>query len=259
MLSTRPIPEPVERASAFLRVLNDWRSRVGVPPLSEPQKLKIMTFLESNRFEIYPPATDAAIENWEKDHGFLLPESFKHWLRLSNGLSINGTRWIHGLRSIGPTVRFFASDRLLLQPISWYEFGNPNDWPVNFDLISLKLNPTNIEPVFLTCEDCLHDQLRIIAFGFKDWFLKLMDSAFDPDVTSVFSGTLGDPVREHYRHVTPPKLRPEHCRNCNKIGELLVEGQDERQIMQQFGLTRHDLEQVINAFQYRREKMAYKT
>lgn len=241
-------------ASEFLTTLEKWRSGVGASALSATNSQALSKFLQSNSVGLALPASQNAIEAWEKAHCFQLPESLKHWLRLSNGLYVNDSHWIHPLRSIGPTVRFTSSERLLQQPVSWYEFGNPNDWPVNFDLITVNHDLKSDALIFVTSDETGRAHPRIIAESFKSWFLRLMENAFSHHFSGIFHENLGDPISEHYRNIKPPKLQSELCLNCKSIGELLLSGKDERQVMKQFNLNRDELEQVVNAFQYRREK-----
>ncbi len=40
-------------------------------------------------FEFFEPATEQEISDWEKKNGITLPESYKDWLRFSNGSTID--------------------------------------------------------------------------------------------------------------------------------------------------------------------------
>jgi hypothetical protein len=254
MITAPLVIDTAQIASELLQTLEKWRSSVGASALLTSHYQAFSRFLQTNSVCLAPPVSQTAIEAWEEAHCFQLPESLKHWLRLSNGLYVNHSHWIHPLRSIGPTVRFTSSERLLQQPLSWYEFGNPNDWPVNIDLITVNHDQNSDASIFVTSDETGPAQPRIIAKSFKDWFLKLMDNTFCHEFSSVFHENLGDPISEHYRNIKPPKLQPELCMKCKSVGELLLGGKDERQVMKLFNLNRDELEQVINAFQYRREK-----
>lgn len=239
---------------AILKALEVWRFKVNSPSLSVPVRQSLWEFLTTNEVKLEVPASTEEISNWEKQHGYLLPEHLRLWLQLSNGLTINGSRWIHPLRSIGPTVRFDASSRILHQPDSWYEFGNPNDWPVNFNLLFSTDQRAANPVVFIANDRNTETGLRIIAQNFRDWFICVMENLFKPSDSGIFPDNLGDAFEHHYRNIHPPKLSPELCKICQEIGEKLAAGSSERSLMKEYQLDRHQLEQVVDAFQYRREK-----
>ena len=52
-------------------------------------------------FEFAEPATEQEISDWERENGIILPESYKDWLRFSNGSTIDmSTAEFFGLEKI---------------------------------------------------------------------------------------------------------------------------------------------------------------
>lgn len=51
-------------------------------------------------YDIFPPATEEEIRNWENTHNARLPEGLKNWYLLSNGFDMNSTADILPLTSI---------------------------------------------------------------------------------------------------------------------------------------------------------------
>jgi hypothetical protein len=197
------------------------------------------------------PASAIALRSWETSHGHFLPDSLKAWLMLSNGLVIDGFQWIHPLRSIGPTVRFSPSSRLLLQPSSWYEFGNPHEMPVNLDILQHKHDA----PVFIVGDESHNDPPRILAKNFKDWFQTAIESNFSRFWQDTETYNLGDPVQLHYLRRQPVKLSPRLCKLCTIVGDELHKGTNEHHLMKSHQINRDELEVIIDVYQYRRFKL----
>ncbi len=248
----------LNHSSHFFQIIERWLTDVGIKPENRPDLTRIAHKIESGsvRIEFSRPASIDDISQWEERHRHHLPIALKAFLKLSNGLKINGTQWIHPLKSIGPAIRFHTSTRIFHQPVSWYEFGNPADIPANIDLLSTKIDTDSPDPVFILGDGERELKPRVIASGFRAWFYLAMEAAFEIEFLNHESRNLGDPIEAHYRLKKPPKLSPRHCKICSSVGEKLSSGLNERQIMREFQLNREDLEQILDAFQYRREKMA---
>jgi hypothetical protein len=242
----------------LIKIIESWMDSIDLPASGRPAFEPILNKIENGQiaFEFYRPAADAEIEMWEANHSHMLPQSLKKLLKITNGIKIDNTQWIHPLRSIGPAIRFYSSSRIFHQPVSWYEFGNPADIPANIDLLAISVDSHCTSPVFIFGESDFNLPPRVIAKGFTDWFLQAIESGFDIQSLNDHDKHLGDPIQAHYSLKTPPKLSPRHCSICSRVGEKLMNGLTERQIMKEFDLSRDDLETIIDAFQYRREKMA---
>jgi hypothetical protein len=247
----RPSNETRHDAETLRGMIREWASLVGRSSSVDeidfgPDVIRSVS--------LGPPVSETAIRRWESTHGFSLPFGLKKWMTLSDGLVVNGLHWIHPLRCIGPSVRFGHDDRLLQQPLSWYEFSNPADSPLNMDLIVSPEDSDDRTPIFVTGEEHAEDSCRIIAHHFSEWFENVIRTGFVPYWTS--SPSLGDPIAVHYANMAPPKLPPKLCLICKPVGEELIRGSDERELMRSYRLNREELELIITAFQYRRQKSA---
>ena len=62
-------------------------------------------------FEYAPPATEKEISAWESEHGITIPETYKDWLRFSNGSVIkNQLAVFWGIKMIGSCDQFLPND-----------------------------------------------------------------------------------------------------------------------------------------------------
>lgn len=232
--------------------IDRWREAIA--SIESPSTDTVVDQIDALPVELGPPLGDDHIERWEETHGFRLPVSLKHWLAISDGLVVDGVRWIHPIRCIGPTVRFRPGAVLLQQPASWYEFGNPHDSPVNMDLIASTHGDDESTPIFVSTSES-EEAFRVVANRFAEWFERVIASGFRPFWTKEPAGTWIDPVALHYARMQPPKLPPKLCLICQDVGDRLSGGADERELMRQHDLNRDELESLISAYQYRRQKL----
>ena len=62
-------------------------------------------------FEYAPPATEEEISAWESEHGITIPETYKDWLRFSNGSAIRSELAVFwGIKMIGSCDQFLPND-----------------------------------------------------------------------------------------------------------------------------------------------------
>ncbi len=66
-----------------------------------------------DRYDSYfnPPASEEEIIAWENEHGITIPETYKDWLRFSNGSGMKGRLadfW--GVKKIGSCDQFLPND-----------------------------------------------------------------------------------------------------------------------------------------------------
>ena len=62
-------------------------------------------------FEYAPPATEKEISAWESEHGITIPETYKDWLRFSNGSAIRSELAVFwGIKMIGSCDQFLPND-----------------------------------------------------------------------------------------------------------------------------------------------------
>ena len=60
---------------------------------------------------IKKPATDEEIATWEKEHGMILPNSYKHFLSFANGAQFFGSsEFISGLQGLNPSDKYLEAD-----------------------------------------------------------------------------------------------------------------------------------------------------
>ncbi|MCY2935055.1 MAG: hypothetical protein NT172_12920 [Planctomycetota bacterium] len=248
--------DPSDPNSPFIHTLWEWMADSDHQGLITRTPAELAETIQNRRFQLAKPASSDQISQWHDSHSLKLPSSLQNWLRKSNGLLIDGYQWIHPVGSIGPAIRFSPSLSLLIQPFSWYEFGNPNDSPVNFDLIPDSARRTSDVPVFVVGTETPADPPRIIASSFSHWVIQLIESGFHDDWSNTPGINLGDPIHDHYRRKVPPKLSPRLCKICREVGEMLTSGAGERSVMRTYGLTHEEFEQVVDAFQHRCLKIA---
>ncbi|MBQ7131675.1 MAG: SMI1/KNR4 family protein [Oscillospiraceae bacterium] len=66
-----------------------------------------------DRYDSYfnPPASEEEIIAWENEHGITIPETYKDWLRFSNGSEIiNGLADFWKVKKIGSCDQFLPND-----------------------------------------------------------------------------------------------------------------------------------------------------
>lgn len=69
-------------------------------------------------FEYAPPATEEEISTWESEHGITIPETYKDWLRFSNGSAIRSELAVFwGIRMIGSCDQFLPNDLVTIGEI----------------------------------------------------------------------------------------------------------------------------------------------
>ncbi|MFM7319183.1 MAG: SMI1/KNR4 family protein, partial [bacterium] len=209
-MPSTPLAARVNHSSHFFQLIERWLTDVGISQDQRPNLKKIAAKIENGviSVEFYRPASDDELQSWEDRYRHHLPMALKSFLKISNGLKVDGTQWLHPLKSIGPAIRFYSSLRIFQQPASWFEFGNPSDIPANIDLLSTSAVTHSPDPVFILTEGDHEFKPRVIAEGFKDWFHQALESAFEIHCMNHESKNLGDPIHAHYRLKKPPKLSP---------------------------------------------------
>ncbi len=237
--------------NALRTAIERWREAVAPPGM--PQSGPDDCVIDMRSVQLGPPLSESQLARWESTHAYRLPFGLKRWLAISDGLMVDGVRWIHPIRCIGPTVRFRPGSVLLQQPASWYEFGNPNDSPVNMDLIFTTERDDESTPIFVSMSEP-EETFRVVADHFAQWFENVIAAGFRPFWTSLPQDRPVDPVTLHYARVKPPKLPPKLCLICKQVGDQLISGQDERELMRRHDLSREELESLISAYQYRQQK-----
>jgi len=190
----RPLADLVER----------WCEESGVAPDLRPTPAQLEAGFWTGTQHCRVGTNLPRLLSWERRFGYVLPESLKTWLRLSNGFYGEAGPLVHPLSAIGPMIPFARMPGLVVQPESWFELGNPNFETVCIDLAYRW--PGGESPLFTSGDDQRGSPPRIIATGFTSWFLRLLHRGgaeywFDPGFTG-----LGDPWTEHRRRV-PPR----HC------------------------------------------------
>ena len=145
-------------------------------------------------------------------------------------------------------IPFARVPDLIVQPESWFELGNPNLQTVCIDL-AYRL-PDGGFPIFTSGDDAAHSPPRIIARSFEEWFLELLRQGgreywFDPEFEDH-----GDPWPSHRRHAAAPTLSDRLKPFADRVWPLLLAGTDERDIAEQLGLSRPDVELILRHLQH---------
>ena len=65
--------------------------------------------------KIDKPATEEEIQSWEQEHGMVLPENYKHFVRFANGIQFFGnSEYISGLQGLNPPDEYLGADYIHL-------------------------------------------------------------------------------------------------------------------------------------------------
>jgi hypothetical protein len=138
--------------------------------------------------------------------------------------------------------------KLVVQPESWFELGNPGDETICMDLAYRW--PGGDAPIFTSGDDRRGTLPRLIAPSFESWFLRVLGEAgrefwLDGDFVS-----LGDPWLEHLRRAPAPEL-PDRLRSiAARARPFLYSDEDERSIASRLGISRSDLEVLFRHLQH---------
>ena len=231
--------------------LNDrvgrWVASAGISPADAPTLSELTSRFEGRPDPCRPGASLREVDDWERRHGFALPEGLKAWLVLSNGFYNDGPL-IHPLSAIGPMVPFARVPGMVVQPESWFELGNPNVETVCLDLGYRW--PGGGNPVFTSGDDQTRSRPRVIAPGFEAWFLDVLRRGggefwFEPGFRD-----LGDPWEAHRRNAPKPPL-PDRLRTlARRVRPLMGPGADERSIATTLGISRGDVEAIFRHLQH---------
>lgn len=224
-----------------------WAEAVGVPS----ERLGGLAAFRQRRAvpRLRPGVARDRLDQWEQSHGFRLPRGLRAWLLLSDGLHLDpGVPLIHPLASIGPMVQFARVPGLLIQPESWFELGNPGTETVCIDLAYTW--PEGDYPLFTSGDDLRSTRPRLIAGGFEEWLLRLLEEGGRTYWLEPAFPSLGDPWLEHRRRAPAPPL-PERLRSlAPSVQPMLMAGADDRLIASSFGITRWDVEALVRHLQH---------
>ena len=224
-----------------------WCVARSISPRERPDPEQVQARFARWNALTRPPARLSEVRSWEGRHGFELPEGLKAWLALSDGLQLDGPL-IHPLAAIGPMIPFARVPNLVVQPESWFELGNPNVETVCMDL-AYRWTWGDC-PLFTSGDDQTGSAPKIIATGFDEWFLKLMEGGgheywFDPGFPD-----LGDVWASHRRHVPEPILNDRLKALAPEVAGLLRAQNDDGSIAQRLGVTRFDVEAIARFLQH---------
>ena len=234
--------------SQLAGLVERWCEESGIPLDLRPTPAQLEASFWTRTQHCRVGAEHARLMSWERRYGFVLPESLKAWLRLSDGFYGETGPLIHPLSGIGPMVPFARVPGMVVQPESWIELGNPNLETVCLDLAYRW--PGGECPLFTSGDDERQSPPRIIATGFTSWFLRLLHRGgaeywFDPGFAS-----LGDPWVEHRRRVPTPPLPDRLHRLLNRVRPLVRRGLDERAIAAGLGLSSGEVEAILRHLQH---------
>ena len=239
---------------SLAKVVEAWCDALGVPLGLRPSTSTLARGFPADEGCLRPGVDPSRLASWEHRFGFVLPESLKAWLLLSNGFYAEAGPLVHPLSAVGPMVPFARMPGLLIQPESWFELGNPSWETVCIDLAYQW--PEGEAPLFTSGDDAQGSPPRIIAPGFTPWFLRLLHAGgleywFSPAFES-----LGDPWSEHRRRVSPPGLPEKLRRLSDRAGAMLARGLDDRAIASALGINRVEVEAITRHWQHTPAELA---
>jgi hypothetical protein len=225
-----------------------WAAAAGVPRRDAPTPAALASAFRDSADVCRPPAGPAAVDAWERRHGYRLAPALRAWLLLSDGFYLRGNPLIHPLSAIGPMIPFARVPGLVVQPESWFELGNPNVETVCIDLGYRW--PGGGHPIFTSGDDQSHSPPRVIAPSFEAWFLEVLrqggrESWFDGGFVD-----LGHPWQAHRVNAPAPPLPPRLRPLAPRVLPLMRPGADDRSIASALGITRGDVEALFRHLQH---------
>ena len=239
----------------FRQRVYGWASEAGVElPASMAVPGWVIPFVTpTGRDPLRSGASPKSIRGWEHRFGFSLPGTLRAWLATSDGLLAAGGPLIHPLAAIGPMIPFARMAEPVVQPESWFELGNPGRETVCIDLAYQW--PGGDCPVFLSGDDELGTQPRVIAASFAGWLMQVLNSGgreywFDPGFQS-----MGNPWAEHRVHAPMPPLPDRLKPFAPRALPFLRTGADDRSVAAMLGVTRGDVEALFRHLQHRSNGM----
>jgi len=235
------------------KVLNDrvsrWVAAMGISPSRAPTPTELNGEFRGLPEPCRPGVSSRAVDNWERRHGYPLPDGLRAWLVISDGFYAGGPL-IHPLSAIGPMVPFARVPELVVQPESWFELGNPNVETVCLDLGYTWPGPAGGAPVFTSGDDLTGSRPRVIAPSFEAWFLEVLRRGGREYWFEAGSRSLGSPWDAHRQYVPPPPL-PDRLRPlAPTVLPMMHGGVDDRSIASTLGITRHDVETLLRHLQH---------
>ena len=225
-----------------------WCDEVGLAPPLRPSSEQLVRDFTRHGETCRAGADPGRIRSWERRFGFPLPDSLKAWLRLSDGFYAGGGPLIHPLSAIGPMVPFAEIPGLAMQPESWFELGNPNRETVCIDLGYRW--PGEDFPLFTSGDDERGTRPRIIAAGFRGWFLSVLKLGGREFWLDAKYHTLGEPWNEHRRLAPSPPISDRLQAYGARVKQLLEQGRDDGSIARELGLSRNEVELIVRRVQH---------
>lgn len=233
----------------FLEVVGQWARSARVDTARLPAPSTLRELFSSRPIPCRPPASAQAVDDWERRHGFALPNGLRAWLLLSDGFYL-GAPAIHPLGAIGPMVPFAKVRGMAVQPESWFEVGNPTESETVCADLAYRW-PDGDHPLFTSGDDHHRIDPRLIAPSFEDWFLRLLQEGGRPFWLEPTYPNLGDPWAEHCRHTPAPPISADLLRLIDLALPLVDAGVDERSIAERLGICRADAESMVRHLQHR--------
>ena len=190
----------------------------------------------------------ATIAAWEERHGYRLPAG-------PAGLAAALQRPLSLGAADPPDLGDRPDDpvrpraRMIVQPESWFELGNPNLQTVCIDL-AYRL-PGGGHPIFTSGDDASGSPPRIIARELRGVVPRAAAAgrAANTGSTPDFED-FGEPWPSHRRHAPGPRLSDGLRRVADRVPPLIRAGADEREIAVRLGLSRPDVELILRHLQH---------
>ncbi len=230
--------------------VSHWAESLGIEPGRVPTSAELLARFQGKPEPCRPGIDARAIDEWDRRHGYALPESLREWLLLSNGFYTKNGPLIHPLSAIGPMVPFARMPEIVVQPESWFELGNPNVETVCLDLGYSWPEAEGGPPVFTSGDDLTGSRPRVIARSFEEWFLRVLNHGGEEYWFRADFAHLGDPWETHRRLAPAPPL-PDRLRAlAPRVLTLMRPGADDRGIATTLGISRGDVEALFRHLQH---------
>ena len=224
-----------------------WAETLGIDPSRLPDPFLLDASFDGPGGPCRPGVEALRVDDWERRHGYRLPEGLRVWLGLSDGLWLGGPL-VHPLSAIGPMVPFATIPELVVQPESWFELGNPGEETVCIDLAYRW--PGGGCPIFTSGDDERGTRPRVVGPSFESWFLRLLNEGGRQFWHDEDHPSLGDPWEQHRRRTPMPTLPDRLARLAPLVLPLMRPGADDRQIADRFGVSRNDVEMIFRHLQH---------
>lgn len=237
-------------ASSMIDSVQRWAQTCGIAPERLPSSRHLIDNFGSGDDALREPLRPDQLRAWERRHDIFLPASLRALLLITNGF-YRGMPFVHPLEAIGPIILFGQMPGMLIQPETWFEFGNPNVETIGVDLGYTWPTHGGDYPIITSGDTSKGRYPRVIASGFAEWFLQLLDSGGNEFWMEPGFRSLGDAWTEHRLRAPQPSLSRHLMPIVSEVESMILQSADERTIADAHGLDFFELEQILRHVQHR--------